>query len=409
MSFHSVKKRNAQLAKENKKLRHYGMKLRAITTPKQHQFILQSVGCARFTFNFYLNEKQEVYREKGETLGYQEFKKSFNGLKDHPEFKWLKIPDKFALECAMEQVDDAFDRFFKGQNKYPKFKSKHQSKQSYSTKETNGNIAFDIEKRQVKLPKLGWVKVKFSKKQFQLFKDHGFNGKIKGATVSIHSSGQTHISLKIEEVVSLENEIDWTSVPLDQIIGCDLGLTHFLIDSNGNKIDNPRYLKGYLSKLAALQRQLKNKKKGFSNYKKLQQKIAKLHLKIANTRKDFLHQQSRKLVNENQVIVLEDLNVKGMIQNKKLARSIADVSWATFVTFVTYKADWENKKVVVIDRFFASSKQCNGCQEKNILLSLSDRVWVCPKCGKEHDRDLNAANNIKEEGIRLLQKVPVLI
>ena len=409
MSFHSVKKRNAQLAKENKKLRHYGMKLRAITTPKQHQFILQSVGCARFTFNFYLNEKQEVYREKGETLGYQEFKKSFNGLKDHPEFKWLKIPDKFALECAMEQVDDAFDRFFKGQNKYPKFKSKHQSKQSYSTKETNGNIAFDIEKRQVKLPKLGWVKVKFSKKQFQLFKNRGFNGKIKGATVSIHSSGQTHISLKIEEVVSLENEIDWTSVPLDQIIGCDLGLTHFLIDSNGNKIDNPRYLKGYLSKLAALQRQLKNKKKGFSNYKKLQQKIAKLHLKIANTRKDFLHQQSRKLVNENQVIVLEDLNVKGMIQNKKLARSIADVSWATFVTFITYKAAWENKKVVVIDRFFASSKQCNGCQEKNILLSLSERVWVCPKCGKEHDRDLNAANNIKEEGIRLLQKVPVLI
>ena len=132
-------------------------------------------------------------------------------------------------------------------------------------------------------------------------------------------------------------------------------------------------------------------------------------MKIANTRKDFLHQQSRKLVNENQVIVLEDLNVKGMIQNKKLARSIADVSWSTFVTFVTYKAAWENRKVVLIDRFFASSKQCNGCHEKNTLLSLSDRIWVCPKCGVEHDRDLNAANNIKEEGIRLLQNLPVLI
>jgi putative transposase len=261
MTFHSVKKRNAQLAKENKKLRHYGMKLRAITTLKQHQFILQSVGCARFTFNNYLNKKQEVYRETGEILSYQEFKRAFNKIKNHPEFRWLEIPDKFALECAMEQVDDAFDRFFKGQNKYPKFKSKHQSKQSYSTKETNGNIAFDIEKRQVKLPKLGWVKVKFSKKHVQLFKDYGFNGKIKAATVSIHSSGQTHISLKIEEVVSLENEIDWTTVPLDQIIGCDLGLTHFLIDSNGNKIDNPRYLKGSLHKLADLQRQLKNKKK----------------------------------------------------------------------------------------------------------------------------------------------------
>ena len=162
-------------------------------------------------------------------------------------------------------------------------------------------------------------------------------------------------------------------------------------------------------KLAKLQRQFKNKKKGSSNYKKLKQKVAKLHLKIANTRKDFLHQESRKLINENQVIVLEDLNVKGMIQNKKLARSIADVSWSTFVTFVTYKAAWENRKVVLIDRFFASSKQCNGCHEKNTLLSLSDRIWVCPRCGEEHDRDLNAANNIKEEGIRILQNLPVLI
>ena len=173
MAFNSVEKRNAQLAKENKKLRHYGMKLRAIPTSKKHEFILLSVGCARFTFNFYLNEKQEVYHETGETLSYSEFKRAFNGLKDHPEFKWLKIPDKFALECAMEQVDDAFDRFFKGQNNYPKYKSKHHSKQSYSTKETNGNIALDLEQEQVKLPKLGWIKVKFSKKQLRVFKETG--------------------------------------------------------------------------------------------------------------------------------------------------------------------------------------------------------------------------------------------
>src|SRR3954451_10365413 len=179
MAFNSPEQRNAQLAKENKKLQHYGMKLRAITTPKQHEFILQSVGCARFTFNFYLNEKQEVYHETAETLSYSEFKRAFNGLKDHPEFKWLKTPDKFALECAMEQVDDAFDRFFKGQNRFPKFKSKHKSKQSYSTKETNGNIALDVEKQQVKLPKLGWVKVRFSKEQRKLFKQDGFKGKVK--------------------------------------------------------------------------------------------------------------------------------------------------------------------------------------------------------------------------------------
>ena len=223
--------------------------------------------------------------------------------------------------------------------------------------------------------------------------------------MSIHSSGQTHISLKIEEVVTLKNEIDCTTVPLDQIIGCDLGLTHFLIDSNGNKIDNPRFLKSYLYKLAKLQRQLKNKKKDSSNYKKLKQKVAKLHLKIANTRKDFLHQQSRKLMNENQVIVLEDLNVKGMIKNKKLARSIADVSWSTFVTFVTYKAAWENKKVVLLTAFSLLQSNAMVVKRKTYCF-LYLNVFGLSKCGKEHDRDINAANNIKEEGIRLLKNYP---
>lgn len=152
-----------------------------------------------------------------------------------------------------------------------------------------------------------------------------------------------------------------------------------------------------------MQRQLKNKTKGSSNYRKLLRKIAKIHLRIANCRKDFLHQESRKLVNENQVIVLEDLQVKNMIRNKKLARSIADVSWGMFTTFVSYKAAWANKICVVIDQFFPSSKLCHGCQEKHPLLSLSDRVWVCPNCGTHHDRDENAARNIKQEGIRLLQ------
>ncbi|MFJ5624965.1 RNA-guided endonuclease TnpB family protein [Peribacillus loiseleuriae] len=398
----TVEQRNKELAEEGLRLHYYGLKLRSMATPKQLEKMVQFAGCARFTYNFYLNEKQEIYRDTGKTLNYGEFKKSFNCLKDHPEFLWLKQPDKFVLECAMEQVDDAFDRFLKGQNRYPKFKSKHNSKQSFSTKETNGNIKLDVEAQKIKLPKIGWVKVKFSKKQRKLFQENGFNGQIKGATVSIHSSGQVHISLKIEEIISLKKEVDWSSIPDEQIIGGDLGLTHFLIDSNGKKIDNPRYLKKYLYKLAKLQRQLKNKKKGSSNYKKLQKKIAKLHLKISNTRKDFLHKQSRKLVNENQVIVLEDLNVKGLIKNKKLARSIADVSWSTFVTFVSYKAAWDNKKVILIDRFFASSRQCNGCKEKNTLLSLSDRIWVCPNCGAEYDRDKNAAKNIKEEGIRML-------
>jgi putative transposase len=400
----TTKDRNEELAKEGLKLRHFGLKLQMNPTLKQKEQIHQTIGNARFTFNFYLAEKLEVYKLTKETLNYGEFKKSFNQLKDHPYFLWLKKSDKFALECAMEQVDDAFDRFFKGQTKFPKFKSKHKSEQAYSTKETNENIELDVEKQMVKLPKLGWVKVQLSKKHRKMFQSNGINAKIKSATIKYHSSGQYYVSLKCEEINLLE-EFDWTSLSLDQIIGLDLGLLHFYIDSNGKKVKNPKFLKEKLKKLAKLQRQLKNKKIGSSNYKKLQQKISKLHLHIANMRKDFLHKESRILVDENQVIVLEDLNVKGMIKNKKLARSIADVSWSMFKTFVSYKSNWANKKVVFVDRFFASSKQCNGCHEKNTMLSLSDREWVCPNCGTRHDRDVNAAINIKNEGIRILKEL----
>ena len=398
----TVEERNKELEKEGKTLRFYGIKVRAITTPVQHKLIVKSIGCARFAYNAYLAAKQKTYKETNKAISYSTFKRGFVALKKNPAYAWLAEPDKFALECGMEQVDDAYDRFFKGQNGYPKFKSKHTSKQSYSTKETNGNLTIDFEKDCIKIPKLGWVNVRFSKGQLASFQENGFDGQVKAATLTVHGSKKVHISLRIEEIVSVKEKIDWTTIPNEEIIGCDLGLTHFLIDSNGRKIENPRHLKNSLSKLAKLQRRLKNKIKGSANYKKQQQKIAKLHLRITNTRKDFLHKESRKLVNENQVIVLEDLNVKSMIKNRRLARSISDVGWSTFVRFVTYKADWDHKKVVLIGRFFASSKKCNGCEKKNTLLSLSDRTWACSNCGKEHDRDLNAAKNIKEEGIRLL-------
>lgn len=406
MARRTTKQRNEELAKEGKRLRHYGLKLRMNPSKNQQQAIHQNIGNARFTFNFYLSEKIEVYQLTEETLIYGEFKKAFNNLKDHPYFSWLKKSDKFALECAMEQVEDAFKRCFSGQNEFPQFKSKHKSKQSYTTKETNGNIKLNIEKETVQLPKLGKVKVRFSKKHRQMFRENGLKGKIKSATITYHSSGQYYVSLTLEEIMDLVSPLDFSLIPEDQIIGLDLGLNHFYIDSTGKKVDNPRYLKENLQKLAKLQRQLKNKKIGSSNYKKLQKKISKLHLHIGNQRKDFLHKKSRKLVDENQVIVLEDLNVKGMIRNRKLARNIADVGWGMFKTFVSYKAMWANKTVVLVDRFFPSSRLCNGCHKKNTLLSLSDRVWVCPHCGTEHDRDENASKNIKVEGIHILRSLP---
>jgi putative transposase len=405
----TTKQRNEELAKEGKILRHYGLHLRMEPNEKQKEQIHHTSGCARFTFNFFLGEKKEVYKLTQESLSSNEFKKSFNGLKEHPVFAWLKKADKFALESALEAVDDAFTRFFNGQNRFPRFKSKRKSEQGYTTKETNGNIKLDIEKQTVQLPKLGRVKVRLSKKHRQMFQESRFNGKIKTATIKYHSSGQYYVSLKMEEMVPLHEKVDFSQTLHHQMIGIDLGLNHFYIDSMGKKVENPKFLNVHLKKLAKLQRQLKNKKIGSSNYKKLQRKISKLHLHIAYTRKDFLHKESHKLVNENQVIILEDLNVKGMIKNKKLARSIADVSWSMFKTFISYKVDWANKKVVFIDRFFASSKQCSGCKEKNQMLSLSDREWVCSKCGTKHDRDINAAKNIKEEGIRLLQEQFVFI
>lgn len=400
----TTKEKNEELALKGLQLRHYGLKLRMVPSNNQKDKIHSFCGSSRFTYNFYLGERMEVYKDTGETLKGGEFKKSFNVFKEHPLFNWLKDADKFALEAAIEAVEDAFDRFFKGQTKFPKFKSKRKSEQSYTTKFTNNNIELDVKKQQVKLPKLGWVKVHLSKKHRQMFQEKGFNASIKSATIKYHSSGQYYVSLKCEEIISMQKKVDLSNVSLDQIIGLDLGLMHFYINSNGEKVENPKYLKEKLKKLAKLQRQLKNKTLGSSNYKKLQKKISKLHLHIANKRKDFLHKESRKLVNENQVIVLEDLNVKGMIKNKKLARSIADVSWGMFKTFITYKANWDNKEVIIIDRFFPSSKECNGCHEKNTLISLSDREWVCPKCGTVHDRDINAAKNIKEEGIRLLME-----
>lgn len=229
MTKRTTKQRNEELNKEGLQLRHYGMKFRMEPTSFQQERIHQHIGCTRFVYNFYLNERQEVYRNTGENLSYSTFKKYFNAFKQNPLVSWLKAVDKFALECAMEQVDDAFIRFFKGQNRYPRFKRKHKSRQSYSTKETNGNIRLDVKNQTVQLPKIGKVSIRIPKKVSETLRKTGLRGRVKGATVSYHASGQFYVSLKLEEVVSLETPPDLSLIPEDQITGCDLGLTHFLI------------------------------------------------------------------------------------------------------------------------------------------------------------------------------------
>lgn len=400
MARKTTKQKNKELEKQGLKLRHFGMRFEAKPNEKQQQVMHQTFGNARFVRNMFLNEKNQQYKYDKTNLTSAAFKKFLNQLKKCESLKWLCSSDKFALETAIESVDDAFNRFFKGQNNYPTFKSKRESKQSYTTKETNKNIDINLETNTIKLPKLKNVNVFISKKQRESLKQS--KAKIKTATVTFFTNGKYFVSLKFEEIVSIQTKKDVSFISYDEVIGLDLGLTHFYIDSNGKKVANHTFLASKLKKLKRAQKRLSRMIKGSNNYKKQQKRVAKIHLQIKNTRHDFLHKESKKIVDENQVIVLEDLNVKGMIKNKKLARSIQDVSWGLFKTFVTYKADWNNKHVVFVDRFYPSSKLCSGCHEKNTLLSLSDRVWVCPNCGTKHDRDVNAAENIKKEGMRIL-------
>lgn len=398
----TVEERNKELSLVGKKLQFYGLQFRLFPKEKQVTKFNQTIGCARLAFNFYLKEKQEVYQNTKQNLSYAVFKKSFSALKTHAMFSYLKDVDKFALENALMNVDTSFKNFFEGKANYPKFKKKHNAKQSYTTNMTNNNIKIDVKEQTIQLPKIGKVPFRINKKMKNELLTNGLKGTIKSATITRHSSGSYFVSLKMEEIVDMKPTLGITKISDDEIIAGDLGLTHFIILSDGTKIENPRYYQKQCKKLAKMKRKLAKMKKGSNNYIKQSRKIAKLHLHITNMRRDFLHKISRKLVDENQVIVLEDLNVKGMIRNKKLAKSIQDVGWGYFKQYISYKSEWANKIVVFVDRFFPSSKLCNGCKEKHTLLSLNDREWICPNCGGKHDRDLNAAQNIKEEGKRIL-------
>jgi putative transposase len=315
----STEKKNEALAKEGKILRHYGVVLRAYPNSEEVEKLNKTIGCARFVSNFYLSERQEVFKNTGKTLDVDTFKKAVVQLKKHPEFLWLAKVDKFALENAIYNVNDAYVRFFKGLSKFPRFKSKRKSEQSYTTEFTGGNIRIDFEKETVTLPKVGDVKVALSNKQ-----KRGLAGRILSATIKRSSAGQWHISIAMEEVVPLQPKLEFEDIDQDKIRANDLGLTHFMIDDTGKKVENPRYYRKQLSRLAKMQRKLSKMVKGSNNWNEQKKKIAKLHKHIANMRKDFLHKESRKLVDENQVIILEDLNVKNMIKNRKLAKSIQD-------------------------------------------------------------------------------------
>ncbi len=379
-----------------------GFKYRIYPTDSQKQMMEQTFGNVRFVYNHFLNMRSEEWKNDHKSIGYNNTSSLLTGLKKEEGYLWLNLSDSMALQESLRDLDRAFQNFFRKNSNYPKFHSKH-DRQSYRTRNQSNGIR--IEANRIILPKIGKVKIKFSR---------DIKGRILNATVSRTKTNKYFLSLCCE----YEEDIKPNG---GGAIGIDVGIKEFYTDSNGAVVENPKYLAKYSRKLLKEQRKLSrmiemnidhytpNKvpvyKKPLSECKNIQKqrlKLAKVHEKISDSRSDFLHKESLKLVKENQIIAVEDLNVKGMVRNHKLAKSINDVSWSEFYRLLEYKAFEYGSAFIKVPRFYASSLTCHVCGYKNILVKdLKIRKWTCPVCGSHHDRDHNAAVNILNEALKI--------
>lgn len=357
-------------------------KFRLYPDKTQVELMAKHFGSTRFVWNHFLAQRKESYLEDKKSLSYHDNAKALTLLKKDDDHKWLKEINSQSLQASLKDLDTAYGRFFKKQAKLPRFKSKHSSVDSFRCPQS-----VEIRDGKLSIPKF--------RKGIKIKRHREMTGKILFATISKTLTGKYFASITCKT----EHEI----LPLaDEKIGIDLGIKDIAICSDGKVFKNPKTTSKHAKKLVYEQRQFSKKQKGSGKRSKQRKKVAAVHEKIKNVRRDNLHKTTHSIISENQAIVVEDLNVNGMIKNHKLSKAIADASWHELTRQLEYKSEWNEREFVKIDRWFPSSKTCNVCNFINQNLSLKDREWTCPKCETVLDRDLNASKNILKQGLKIL-------